>query len=185
MTVARRLALLSALALTACVSTNDEPFPLDDGDAVAPAANGYVCASYDAAGKRNAKTLQGRLVALRRNKKTQYAFLDDKASPTGPFTLHRAKGNLTIVAVAHPDAPGEDLYVAEFADAGKEFKFYAEGDDFALRAQGIARERGVIFAHNQFSNDLGGPIDAQKAFMIDLASDLKGWRLSADCRARP
>ena len=185
MTIARRLALLSALALAGCVSTNDEPFSLDDGDAVAPAANGYVCVSYDVNGKRTVATRQARIVALRANKKTQYVFLDDKASPTGPFTLHRTKGNLTIVAVAHPDAPGEDLYVAEFADAGKEFKLYAEGDDFALRAQAIAREHGATIAHSQFSDDLSGPVDAQKTFMIEMASDLKGWKMSADCRAKP
>ena len=93
MTVPRRLALLSALALTGCVATQDEPFPLDDGDAVAPAANGYVCDSWDAKAKKAAAAQQGRLIPLRRNKKTQYVFLDDKASSAEPFTLHRAKGN--------------------------------------------------------------------------------------------
>ncbi len=66
----------------------------------------------------------------------------------------------------------------------KEFKLYAEGDDFDARAQGLARQRGVTFAHNQFSNDLSGPVRGQKAFMIEMASDLKGWRMSADCRAK-
>jgi hypothetical protein len=185
MTAARRLALLSALALTACVSTNDEPFSLDDGDAVAPAANGYVCASYDAAGKRIAKTLQGRLIALRRNKKTQYVFLGDAPSPAAPFTLHQTKGNLTIVAVANSDAPGEGLYVAEFRNENKEFRLYNESDDLQARAQTLAREHGVTFAHNQYGSDLGGPVDAQKAFMVELASDLKGWKMSTDCRAKP
>ncbi len=184
MTIPRRLALLSALALTACVSTRDEPFPLDDGDAAPAAAGAYVCASYDADGRSVAETHEGRLVALRRNKKSQYVFVDDEASSAQPFTLHRAKENFYVVAAAHSDAPGEDLYLAEFRDEGKAFRLYAEGDDFVARAQGLARRRGATFAHDQFSNDLGGPVHAQKAFMIAMASDLKGWRMSADCRAK-
>ncbi len=184
MTIAPRLALLTALALAGCVSTSDEPFPLDDGDAVSPASGGYVCDSYDAKGKKVEGARQGRLILLRANKKTQYVFVDDKTSSAEPFTLHRAKENLYVVAVAHSDASGEDLYVAEFTDAGKAFKFYAEGDDFDSRAQGLARQRGVSVAHSQFSNDLSGPAQGQKAFMIEMASDLKGWKLSADCRAK-
>jgi hypothetical protein len=179
------LALLSAFALAGCVSTNDEPFSLDDGDAVAPAVNGYVCTSYDAGGKRIAKTEQGRLIALRRNKKTQYVFLGDASPSADPFTLHRAKADLTIVAVAHSDAPGENLYVAEFADAGKEFRLYDESDDLAPRVQGIAREHGMTFAHGQFGSDLSGPVDAQRAFMIEIASEPKDWTLVTDCRAKP
>jgi hypothetical protein len=184
MTVWQLLPLLAALVPTACVSTGDEPFSLDDSDAAPAASGGYVCVSYDAQGERVAETHEARLVPLRRNKKTQYAFVDDETSSAEPFTLHRAKGNFVVVSVAHADAPGEDLYLAEFADAGKEFRLYAEGDGLAVRAQGLAGERGVTFAHNQFSNDLAGPVDAQKAFMIELASDPKGWKLSADCRAK-
>jgi hypothetical protein len=182
MTAMRPLALLSALALTACVSTNDEPFPLDDGDAVAPAADGYVCDSYDAAGEKIDKTMQARLVALRRDNKTQYALVGDSPSPAGPFTLHRAKGDLSVVAVANSDAPGEGLYVAEFADAAKEFKLYVEADDFAAQAQAIARRHGVTVTSDRFGADLAGPVDGQKAFMIEMASEPKGWRMSTDCR---
>lgn len=185
MKVPRRLGLLCALALTGCVSTNDEPFPLDDGDAVSPAVGGYVCVSYDSQGKRTPGAQQGRVIALRRNNRTQYVFVDDKTSSASPFTLHRAGGNLTIVSVAHSDAPGEDFYVTEFRDGDKHFKVYAEGEDFEARAQALARQHGVTFMYNPFSSALSGPVDGQKAFMIDLASDLKGWRLSADCRARP
>jgi hypothetical protein len=183
MTIAPRLAVLTALALAGCVSTSEEPFPLDDGEAVSPAAGGYVCVSYDARGKTAEGAQHGRLILLRANKKTQYAFVDDETSSAEPFTLHRAKANLYVVAVAHSDASGEDLYLAQFADAKKEFKLYAEGDDFDARAQGLARERGVSVAHSSFSTDLSGPVQGQKAFMIEMASDLKGWRLSADCRA--
>ena len=184
MTVARRLALLSALALTGCVATRDEPFPLDDGDAVAAAAKGYVCDSYDAKGKKAAAAQQGRLVALRRNKTTQYVFVDDKSSSAEPFTLHRAKGDFSIVAVALSEGPGENLYLAQFADARKEFKLYAESDAFAAHAPDVARRDGATFAPSQFSNDIGGPLEAQKAFMLDMASDPTNWKVSADCRAK-
>ncbi len=183
MTGPRSLALLSALALAGCVSTRDEPFPLDDGDAVAPAAGGYVCDSYDAGGKKVEGAHHGRLISLRRNAKSQYVFVDDEASSAEPFTLHKGRGSSYVVAVAHAEESGEDLYVAQFTDAGKGFQLYAEGDDFDARAQGVARERGVTLALGQFSNDLSGPVEAQKAFMIEMASDLKGWTLSADCRA--
>jgi len=185
MTAARRLALLSALALTACVSTNDEPFSLDDGDAVAPAAGGYVCDSYDAAGEKIDKTVQARLIALRRDNKTQYALVGDSPSPAAPFTLHRAKADLSIVAAANSDAPGEGLFVAEFADAAKEFKLYVEADDFAAQAQAIARGLGVTVASNRFGANLAGPVERQKAFMIEMAAEPKGWRMSTDCRAKP
>jgi len=185
MTAQQRLALLSALALTACVSTNDEPFSLDDGDAVAPAAGGYVCDSYDAAGEKIDAALQARLIALRRDKKTQYALVGDSTSPAAPFTLHRAKADLSIVAAANSDAPGEGLFVAEFADAAKAFKFYVEADDFAAQAQAIARGRGVTVASDRFGADLTGPVESQRAFIIEMAAESKGWRISADCRAKP
>jgi len=185
MTAAQRLALLSALALTGCVSTNDEPFSLDDGDAVAPAAGGYVCDSYDAAGEKIDAALQARLIALRRDKKTQYALVGDSTSPAAPFTLHRAKADLSIVAAANSDAPGEGLFVAEFADAAKAFKFYVEADDFAAQAQAIAAQHGVTVASDRFGADLAGPVEGQRAFMIEMAAEPKGWRMSTDCRAKP
>ncbi len=185
MTVRRRLALLSALALAGCVSSKDEPFPLDDGDGISAATGAYVCDSYDAKGKKVDAAQPGRLISLRRNKKTQFVFVDAKTLSAEPFTLHRANGNFAIVAVAHSDGAGEDLYVAEFRNGNTEFRLYDESDDLQDRAQTLAHERGVTFSHNQFSNDLAGPVDARKAFMIELASDLKGWRMSADCRARP
>jgi hypothetical protein len=181
----RRLALLFALALAGCVSTHDEPFPLDDGESIALAAGGYVCDTYDTAGKRVDAAKSARLVRLRKAGKTEYAFLDEETASTEPLTLHRVKGELFIVAVAHGESPGEDLYLARFDDAGKAFQVYAESDDLIARAKALARERAVTFAPTQFSNDLAGPPASQRAFMIDLASDLKGWALTADCRAKP
>jgi hypothetical protein len=112
-------------------------------------------------------------------------FLDDKSSSAEPFTLHKAAGDLYVVAVAHSDGPGEDLYVAAFPSGNGGFRLYDESDDLQARAQALARQHGVTFARTQFSTDLSGPVDAQKALMVELASELKGWRLSADCRAKP
>jgi hypothetical protein len=184
MTLSLRLTLLSALALAGCVASNEEPFPLDDGEALAPAANGYICDSYDANGKKVDAAQHGRLIPLRRNKKTQYVFVDDASSSADLFTLHRANGDFYVVAVTHSDGPGEDLYVAQFVNDKKEFRLYDESNDLEARAQPLARERGVVFAHNQFSTDLSGPVESQKAFMMELASDPKGWRMTADCRAK-
>lgn len=185
MAVPRRLALLSVLALAGCVSTHDEPFPLDDGVAVSAAAGNYLCDAYDVAGKTVEESRRARLIQLRQNKKTQYVFADGSTLSAKPFTLHKAGANLYIVAAAHADAPGEDLYVAEFADATKAFKLYSEGDDFDAQAQGIARAHAVALAHSEFSNDLGGPVNRQRDFMIAMASDLKSWKTTADCRAAP
>lgn len=184
MTVPRALALLSALALAGCVSTGDEPFSLDDGDAVSPAPAGYVCDSFDPHGKRLVGARQGALIALHRNKKSQYALLDAKTASAEPFTLHKAGGDFSIVAMAHADGPGEDLYLVEFADAGKAFKLYAESADFPSRAQKFALDHGVTLTHNPLSNDLAGPTGGQKAFMVDMAADAAAWTMAADCRAR-
>ena len=86
----RRLALLSALALAGCISTSDEPFSLDDGDAAPAAAGGYVCASYDAAGNRVVETHEGRLIPLRRNKQTQYVFVADETK--SEIAVHASSG---------------------------------------------------------------------------------------------
>jgi len=179
------LALLAALALTGCVSTQDEPFSLDDGDALAPAAHGYLCVSYDARGRRIDAGRRGRLVALRRDKRTQYAFVDDANASVEPLTLHQAKGQVYVVAAAHSDGPGEDLFVAEFRNGARDVRLYEDADPSEARAQALARERGASFAHSRFSDDLSGPVEAQRAFMIELASDLRGWRMSTDCRALP
>ena len=184
MTLTRALALLSTLAVAGCVSTNEEPFPLDGGVAVSPAATGYVCDSFDVKGKRQTGAKSGRVIVLRRNQKSQYALIDvEKASPE-PFALYKAVGDLYIAAVAHPEAPGEDLYLLQFADAGKAFRLYAESADFPSRAQGLAQNHGVTLTHNPLTNDLAGPLSGQKAFMIDMAANSAAWTVTADCRAK-
>jgi hypothetical protein len=184
MTVAHALALLAALALAGCVSTHDEPFPLDDGVAIAPAAKGYVCDTFDPRGRRQVAAKEARLIALRRDQKTQYAFIDAEKMSAEPFTLHKGVGALDIAAVAHADAPGEDLYLVEIADAGKAFRLYAESGDFPSRAQGLAQDHGVTLTHNPLTNDLAGPLSGQKAFMIDMAAKPAAWTVAAECRAR-
>jgi hypothetical protein len=171
---------LLAFVVAGCVSTRDEPFALDDGDGVAAQPGDYSCKTADANGA--AKTEQARLVRLRRAARTQYLLLAPDNSSAEPFTLHRAKGDTYIAAVAHAGDPGEDLYVAQLLDNGKEFRLYAEGDDLAARARTLARQRGATFAPSRFGADLGGPVEAQRTLMVELASDLKGWKLSADCR---
>lgn len=184
MSVARALALVFAVALAGCVSTNDEPFPLDGAVSVAPAATGYVCDSFDVRGKRQTDARSGRLIALRRNQKTQYALLDADKPSTEPLTLHKAGADLYIAAVAHAEGPGEDLYLVEFTDAGKGFRLYAESADFPSRAQRVAQNHGVTLTHNPLTNDLAGPLDGQKAFIIDMAANSAAWTVTLECRAK-
>lgn len=184
MTVAHALALLAALAVAGCVSTNDEPFSLDDGVAISPAAKGYVCDTFDVRGRRLVAAKEARLLALRRNQKTHYAFVDADKTSAEPFTLHQASGDLDIAAVAHAEGPGEDLYLVEVTDAGKAFRLYAESADFPSRAQGLAQDHGVTLTHNPITNDLAGPSSGQKAFMIDMAAKPAAWTVAAECRAK-
>jgi hypothetical protein len=182
--VARALALLFVLALAGCVSTNDEPFPLDGGLAVTPSATAYVCDSFDVRGKRQVAARDGRVLTLRRNARSQYVLIDAKTASMEPFALHKASGDFYIAAVAHAEGPGEDLYLVEFTDAAKAFRLYAESADFPSRAQGLARDHGVTLTHNPLTNDLAGPLGGQKAFMIDMASNAAAWTVTAECRAR-
>jgi hypothetical protein len=57
MSVPRCSALLPILALAGCgFGTKDEPFSLNDGDALPAAEGAYVCAYFDDAGNRGAQT---------------------------------------------------------------------------------------------------------------------------------
>jgi hypothetical protein len=186
MSVPRCSALLAILALAGCgFGTNDEPFSLNDGDALPTTAGVYSCAYYDDAGNRDAQPVAWRLIALPVNKKLRYVVIDEAKQSAVLATLHRAKGNLYVVAFAGSDSPGEGLYLAEFLKGNDEFRVYDEGADLEARAHTLARARGVTIAHPQYSGDeLGGPVEAQKAFIFELASALRGWRLSADCRLK-
>ena len=81
------VASLLALALAGCLSTQDEPFPLDGGDSVAARPGDYACRSVDEHGA--AKAESARLIRLRRDGRTQYVFLTPDNSSAEPAALHR------------------------------------------------------------------------------------------------
>jgi len=182
-TAARRslLALASAVALAGCVSTRDEPFPLDGGDAAAVRLGDYLCATHNRNGHASANA--GRLVQLRANGKTQYVFLDSESASVEPFTLHRVEDGVYFVAVAHSDAAGEDVLLVRLAAGGATFRVFAMDEAASPRAQALARRRAVALSHSWFGDDLSGPVDAQRSFLLELAADPAGWRMTAECRA--
>jgi hypothetical protein len=169
---------LVALALAGCLSSGDEPFALDGGDSVATRPGDYACRSYSEHSPAEAE--RGRLVRLQRAGRTQYVFLAPDNSSTEPATLHRVKDGVYLAAAAHAEGPGEDLYLAALPADGASFRLYAP-TDAALAA---AAPEGATIVHRQFSDDLSGPLEAQRAFALAFAADLKNWRLTADCRRR-
>jgi hypothetical protein len=171
---------LLALALSGCLSTSDEPFALDDSDAVAARPGDYACRTFDEHGV--AKAERARLVRLERGGRTQYVFLAADESSVEPATLHRVAAGPYVVAVAHSGAPGEDLYRATVAADGASFQLYVPATLAAATA--LAQQSGATLVHNQFSDDLSGPLDAQRGFALALAADSKSWRRAADCRAQ-
>jgi hypothetical protein len=174
-------ALAAGLALTGCLSTRDEPFALASGDQIVAKPGGYACRSVDAHGV--AKTEPARLVRLRANQRTQYVFLTPDNSAAAPATLHRVSEGVYLVALAYEDAPGEDLYLATAAADGASFRLYAPDPAALSTASALAARSGASLTHGRFSDDLGGPLAAQRAFAFALAADMKTWRLAADCRA--
>jgi hypothetical protein len=180
--VPRSLAVpLAALALAGCLSTQDEPFPLVGGDTVAAPPGDYACRSVDAHGA--AKAERGRLIRLRRDRQTQYVFIAPDNSSAEPATLHRVADGVYLVAVAHAEGPGEDLYLAAAPAGGASFRLYVPAEAAVARAQTLARQRGVSLTHSPFSDDLSGATDAQRAVVLAFASDLSLWRQTAECQA--
>lgn len=173
---------LLALALAGCLSTEDELFLLAGGDEIAARPGDYACRALDPHGA--AKRERGRLIRLRRDKRTQYVFVapDDKSAE--PATLRRVADGLYLVAVAHAEGPGEDLYLAAVAASGASFRLYAPGEAAIAAAPPLAAKSGATLVHGQFGDDLSGPVEAQRAFALALAGDLQNWRLAADCRLR-
>jgi len=172
--------LLFALALAGCLSTQDEPFPLTGGDAVAARPGDYACRTFDPKGA--AKAERGRLIPLQRNGQTQYVFVTPDDSSAEPATLHRVADGIYLIAVAHSGGPGEDFYLAAIAAAGASFRLYAPADAPLAGAPALAAKSGATLVHNAFGDDLSGPPEAQRAFVLAFAGDLKNWRLAADCR---
>jgi hypothetical protein len=173
---------LVALALAGCLSTEDELFPLVGGDDVTTRPGDYACRSVDAHGA--AKSERGRLIRLRRDKQTQYVFAAPDDTSAEPAALHRVADGVYLVAVAHAEGPGEDLYLAAIAATGASFRLYAPAEGAVAAAPALAAKSGVTLVHNPFGDDLSGPVEAQRAFALTFAGDLNNWRLAADCRRR-
>ena len=182
MTLRTLAACLAALALAGCLSTRDEPFPLDGGDQVAAQPGNYGCRTIDPHGAKRSDV--ARLVRLRRDERTQYALLAPDNSAAEPAALHRVRDGVYLAALAHAEEPGEDLYLVTLDAGGESFRLYEPAPAALEKAAALAAQNGAALAHTQFSDDLTGPVAAQRAFALALAADLKNWRLAADCRAR-
>jgi hypothetical protein len=176
------VASLLTLALAGCLSTQDEPFPLIGGDDVAARPGDYACRSVDEHGAVKAES--GRLIRLRRDARTQYVFLTPDNSSAEPAALHRVANGVYLVAVAHSEGPGEDLYLAAITAAGASFRLYTPGSAAIAAAPALAAQSGATLVHNPFGDDLSGPVEAQRTFALAFAADIKNWRLAADCRLR-
>jgi hypothetical protein len=173
---------LVALALAGCLSTQDELFPLLGGDMVATRPGDYACLSVDAHG--SAKAVRSRLIRLRSDRQTQYVFVAPDNSSAEPAALHRVADGVYLVAVAHAEGPGEDLYLAALAATGASFRLYVPADAALAAAPALAAKAGATLVHNPFDDDLSGPVEAQRAFALAFAGDLRNWRLAVDCRLR-
>ena len=171
-----------ALTLGGCLSSADEPFPLNGGDEIGAPPGDYACRSVDARGA--ASNEAARLVRLRRDRLTQYALVTSDNSTAEPTTLHRVKDRVYVAAVAHEEAPGEDLYLVEVDAGGAAFRLYQPAPAALDQAPGLATQNGATIAHSQFSDDLGGPPAAQRAFVLTFAADLKNWRQTTECKAK-
>ena len=176
------VASLLTLALAGCISTQDEPLPLVGGDSVAAQPGDYVCRSVVDRGA--AKSERGRLIRLRRDKRTQYVFVTPDDTSAQPAALHRVADGVYLIAVAHAEGPGEDLYLAAITATGASFRLYAPAEAALAAAPALAAKSGATLVHNRFGDDLSGPVEAQRAFALAFAGDLNNWRLAADCRPR-
>ncbi|MGA2487405.1 MAG: hypothetical protein ABSF49_15670 [Roseiarcus sp.] len=173
---------LLALALAGCLSTQDQPFPLGDGDSVAARPGDYACLTIQERGA--AKAERGRLIRLQSDRRTQYVFVAPDNSSAEPATLHRVADGVYLAAVAHAEGPGEDLYLAAVAADGASFRLYDPAEAAIAAAPALAKRSGATLAHTAFGDDLSGPIAAQRAFALAFAGDLENWRPTADCRLR-
>ena len=114
---------------------------------------------------------------LRRDRRSQYVLLFPDNSNAETATLHRVSQGRYIVAVAHEESAGEDLYLATLSANGASFRLYAPG--VAPNAAALAAKTGAQLTHPQFADDLSGPLASQRAFAIAMTADLGrtcGWR---------
>jgi len=174
-------ALLAALGLAGCLSTQSEPFALDGGDDIAAPPGDYSCRSVDANGATRIGA--ARLVRLRRDGRSQYVLLFPDNSRGEPATLHRLNDGRYLVALAHEEDAGEDLYLAA-PGPGASFRLYDPAPAALTKAAPLAATFGATLKHSHFADDLSGPLAAQRAFALAFAADPRDWRLAADCRAK-
>ena len=91
--------------------------------------------------------------------------------PPGAGTL---TGTVMFTSPGHDKAPA----------GGATFRLYVPTDAALAAAPALAAKSGATLVHSSFSDDLTGPLAAQRAFALAFAADLKNWRLAVDCRRR-
>jgi hypothetical protein len=175
------VALAGALAGVGCVSTADQPFPLDGGEAAAVKLGDYQCKTFGAGGR--ASTAAARLDRLPGVGKPQYAFRAGDGPSLSPIALRPVAGGAYLAAAAHSDGAGEDVALVRLAARGAAFTILAIDERATERAAALALERGATFKRSAFGDEMSGPVEAQRAFLIDLAAEPALWRTTAKCRA--
>jgi hypothetical protein len=183
-TVAARgflVALAGALAGVGCVSTADQPFPLDGGEAAAIKLGDYRCKTFESGGR--ASTAAARLDRLPGAGKPQYAFRAGDGPSLSPIALRPVAGGAYLAAAAHSGDAGEDVALVRLAERGAAFTILAIDEGATERAAALAIERGAVFRGSAFGDEMSGPVEAQRAFLIDLAAEPTLWRTTAECRA--
>ena len=113
---------------------------------------------------------------------TSFSTLDNSSAE--PAALHRVADGVYLVAVAHAEGPGEDLYLAAIRRLQRRFPPRQPPPRRPSPPRRRSpRKSGAILIHNAFGDDLSGPLEAQRAFALAFAGDFSRWRLTADCRA--
>jgi hypothetical protein len=178
---ARGLLVALAGACAGCVSTADQPFPLDGGEAAPVKLGDYQCKTFDPRGV--ASTTAARLDRLPDAGKPQYAFRAADGPSVSPIALRRIGDGAYLAAAAHSDAAGEDILLVRLAAGGATFAMFAIDEAATERAEALALERGATFKRSPFGDEASGPVEAQRAFLLELAAEPRLWRKTAECRA--
>lgn len=182
------LTVVCALLLSGCFYTKDEPFSLDTGSKLENSNLGLMsCLRYkkdgrpeldDSGAQRSGKS---QLVLIQRNKRYQYVLVENNTSSIPPFTLHLAKAGQYVVAYGVEDSPGQLLYAARVAGDSLTFYTFDNDADTKGRARRLAQKHGIMIEKSKGYWDMSGPVPAQKAFLLEMASDLSDWSMSIKC----
>jgi hypothetical protein len=175
------VALAGALAGAGCVSTADQPFPLDGGEAAAVKLGDYHCKMFDSRGV--ASTAAARLDRSGGLGKAQYAFRSADGPEISPIALRKVAPGVYLAAAAHSDGAGEDVLLVRLAAGGAAFTILAIDDAATEQAEALAAKRGATFKRSPLGDEMDGPVEAQRAFLSDLAAKPTLWRTTAECRA--